>query len=162
MTTFGQWRAETLQALNTQINTNGQHLNYPELIKDQPALRNLGWTQQQGKQLKDLHIGDFAIDLDATRNSRQANNILVEIELSPKTYSGYCSILDTYALELKHSLVFSKIIYFTVGKQVGNLLKRIDTQRELGLFNSGKLIILPLTNREGALVKPNKRITIGA
>ena len=107
---------------------------------------------------------DFALVLDRIHREEKgkAKNILVEVELSRKSWEAYEQILATLTRELSSGAVYEKCIYFTIGSGVGNLLKKIDSAGEYGLFKSGKLEVRELTRRDGTPVKANRRVRVEA
>ena len=138
-------------------------LDPSDILKINPALLNIGYPKRQGLNLKNIHTGDFAINYDKTEprtGGNRSKNILVEVELTTKSYAEYLATLQTLAIELRNGLIFDKTIYFTVGKKVPNLMKKIDRNHEIGIFDTGKLIVLPLTDPYGELVKPKRRIQV--
>lgn len=168
---FGEWREEHLK--ETALRVRAGEITASEITEVSPAVFNIGYKNRTGQSLKNLHIPDLTINLDMNpqtyqhdgregRNEVRSRNVAVEIELSPKNYAEYLSLLQTYKTELQQGIIYDKIIYFTIGRQVENLMKRIDRQHEIGLFQTGKFIIQPLTDPKGELIKPTNRIIIGA
>lgn len=168
---FGEWREEHLKETARRLQAG--EITASEITEISPAVFNIGYKNLTGQNLKNLHIPDLTLNLDINpetyehdgregKSGVRSKNIAVEIELSPKNYAEYLSLLQTYKAELQHGLIYDKIIYFTIGRQVENLMKRIDRQHEIGLFDTGKLIIQPLTNPKGEIEKPKNRIIIGA
>ena len=155
---FGEWRAakrdQALQEIASKM------LSPADLIDAYPVLLTLGEQQGNGVKAKPVHQPDLAINLDSNRN-QWSKNILVEVELSPKNRDEYTRILATYAAELARPHVAARVIYFAIGTQVSAILKQIDTAEGFGLFESGKLSVVPLTDRNGRPLAQKTRVTIG-
>jgi hypothetical protein len=155
---FGVWRTskrdEALEAIKAGT------LAPSDLISAYPVLLTLGQPQGNDVKAKPVHQPDLAIDLDSDR-TQWSKNIFVEVELSPKNRDEYTRILATYAAELARPHVAARVIYFVIGTQVGALLKQIDAAEKFGLFESGRLSVVPLTDRDGRPVAQTTRVSIG-
>lgn len=156
---FGKWRVEKLASTLGTIKEN--RLAWSDLIEAFPVLLTLGQPQRDSTKAKPVHQPDLAVNLDGARADHWAKNLLVEIELSRKDWDEYERILATFAAELAKPFVYRKVVYFTIGTQVATQLKKIDEACGYNLISSGKLVILPLTHRDGSLVAQKKRITLG-
>ncbi len=104
------------------------------------------------------HWPDLVVHRDATRSDRKAKNVAIEVELNKKSWDEYKKLLRTFHEEFKNGAVYERVIYFTVGTQVENLLRKIDAQLETGLFDSNRLLVLPIQGRDGNEVKLKKRV----
>ncbi|MGP5031429.1 hypothetical protein ACTXJG_08335 [Glutamicibacter arilaitensis] len=155
---FGRWRESVLKSASQAVQAN--KLDWENLIQARPALLTLGAPQREDTKRKLVHQPDLAINLDSQRTSSRAKNILVEVELSKKSWEAYDSILATLSAELKHGMVYDRAVYFTIGTQVGTLLRKIDNAGGYGLFASGKLSVLPITHRDGTPVELNRRVIV--
>ena len=157
---FGKWRADKLGAAKDEV-TAGQ-LHMAELIDAYPVLLTLGQPQGEEVIAKPVHQPDLAIYRDENRADNQYSlNIMVEVELSKKDRPEYTRILATIAAELKDPLIYSRCIYFAIGPQVEVILRQLDAANNFKLFESGKLEVVAITDRNGVPVAQNKRITIG-
>ncbi|QIM15959.1 hypothetical protein G7067_05245 [Leucobacter insecticola] len=156
---FGRWRKNELEASLTEA-SQGKIL-WSDITESRPALLTLGQPQRAGTETKAVHQGDLAVIRDADRDGVKARNILVEVELSKKSWDAYNSILKTLKMELDHGFIYERAVYFTVGPQVENLLKKVDARGGYGLFESGKLIVLPILDRDGTPIRFNNRISLG-
>jgi hypothetical protein len=155
---FGAWRRAAMgYALKS---TKAGRLDWSSIIESNPALLTIGEPKAEEAKTKTVHQPDLAVILDGDRTDTESRNLLVEVELNKKSWADYESILRTYAAELRHGFIYSRVVYFTIGTQVETLLRKIDKAHELNLFASGKLVVLPLTHRDGTLVRFEKRITI--
>lgn len=155
---FGMWRRGAIK--HTLTLAKEGRLSLSDLTEAYPALLTLGEPEVEESRTKAVHQPDLAVILDSERKGTESQNLLVEVELNKKSWDAYSEILHTYAAELKHSFVYSKIVYFTIGSQVETLLRKVDKKENLGLFESGRLVVLPILHRDGAPVRFSKRITI--
>lgn len=156
---FGKWRAEKLQAAVRSVKEN--RLEWGDLIEAFPVLLTLGQPQRDGSKAKPIHQPDLAVNLDAERSDQYSRNVFIEVELSRKDWDEYERILATFAAELSRPYIYRRGIYFVIGSQVETLLKKIDEAAGFNLIKDGKLIVVPLTHRDGSLVAQKKRITLG-
>jgi len=162
--TFPSWRE---QAFKKAVQLVGEdRFSLADLVQKEPALLTVGHSKgtPSGIKYKQLHQADFALVLDKTLREKKgkAKNILVEVELSRKSWEAYEQILATLTRELSTNAVYEKCIYFTIGNGIGNMLKKIDAAGEYGLFKSGKLEVRELTRRDGTPVKANRRVKVEA
>lgn len=158
-TDFGRWRTTKLQEAIQQVKDG--KLDWSDLIEAYPVLLTLGQPQREGMKSKVIHQPDLAIILDQDRDEPRSKNIMVEVELSKKTWQAYDAILATLKAELDKPYIYSRAVYFTVGTQIPTLLKKVDAAGEYNLISSGKLIILPIRDREGNAIIPQNRVTVG-
>jgi len=156
---FGKWRAEKLQAAVTAVKEN--RLGWADLIEAFPVLLTLGQPQREGSKAKPVHQPDLAVNLDAARTDHFSCNVFIEVELSRKDWDEYERILATFSAELTRPYTYRRGVYFVIGTQVETLLKKIDEAAGYNLISSGKLVVIPLTHRDGSLVAQKKRITLG-
>ncbi|ROS77944.1 protein involved in plasmid replication-relaxation [Curtobacterium sp. PhB130] len=156
---FGKWRAEKLAAAVGEVKE--ERIAWSDLVEVFPVLWTLGHPQRDGTKAKPVHQPDLAVNLDADRADHFATNLFVEIELSRKDWDEYDRILATFAAELARPYIYRRGVYFVIGTQVETLLKKIDEAGGYNLISSGKLIVRPLTHRDGSLVAQKKRITLG-
>lgn len=154
---FGKWRATTLKQSIEQVQAG--RLDWEDLIEANPALLSIGYPQVTGSKLKDLHQPDLVLLGD--RNGPKSENTLIEIELSKKLFPEYDAILATLAKEFTHPFIYSRAVYFTVGNEVETLLRKVDRAGGYNLFDTGKLVVLPLKHRDGKAITKNQRILIG-
>jgi hypothetical protein len=155
---FGLWRKA---AMKYALKAAGDgRLDWSSITEAMPALLTIGEPDVEKAKTKAVHQPDLAVILDGDRTDADSRNLLVEVELNKKSWADYESILRTYDAELKHGFIYSRVVYFTIGTQVETLLRKIDKAHELNLFASGKLVVLPLTHRDGTLVRFEKRINI--
>lgn len=130
-----------------------------DLLQAQPVLYTIGFPRREASKLKYVHQPDLVINLDANRE-RKAQNILVEVELSKKSWNEYDSILATLKAELDKPYVYARAVYFTIGSGVETLLRKVDTAVDYGLFSSGKLTVLPICDRDGEPLQANNRVRV--
>ena len=123
-------------------------------------LWTLGFKQREGSIRKAVHQPDLAARVPAPAGGVRSQNLLIEVELSKKNWKEYEAILATLAAELKEGLTYGRAIYFTIGTQIPTLLKKVDISGNLGLINTGKLLILPLKHRDGTPYSDNRRIKL--
>lgn len=155
---FGKWRAAKKDEVMALVNES--KLSPSEILDAYPVLLTLGQPQGNGVMAKPVHQPDMVVNLDSDRTAH-AKSIFIEVERTPKTHDEYRRILATYNAELKSRDIGQRVLYFTLGTQVQTILKKIDTDEGYGLFESGKLIVLPLTDRNGKKLAQTARITIG-
>lgn len=131
-----------------------------DLIEAHPVLLTLGMPRVEGIKGKAVYQPDLAINLDQNRTAAKSSNLLVEIELTRKSFEAYDAILRTIKAETDRPYVYARAVYFTIGKSVENLLRKVDTAGDYGLFASGRLIVLPITHRDGTPVQLNRRVVV--
>lgn len=156
---FGKWRAAKLNEAVQQVKDG--KMEWSDLIEAYPVLLTLGQPQREGSTTKSIHQPDLAIVLDQDRNEARSRNILVEVELSKKTWQAYDAILATLKAELDKPYIYNRAVYFTMGTQVSTLLKKVDAAGDYNLIPSGKLVVLPICDREGNALTPQNRVTVG-
>ncbi|MGL3198358.1 MULTISPECIES: hypothetical protein [Curtobacterium] len=156
---YGRWRKTELEAALSEA--GNKRLDWSDIVEAHPALLTMGQPKRTGAITKPVHQGDLAVILDGGRTGTKARNLLVEVELSKKSWDEYSSILATLKMELEHGFIYCRAVYFTVGTQVETLLRKIDKKLGYGLFESGKLSVLPILNRTGDPVRFDNRITLG-
>lgn len=155
---FGAWRKAKL---DQAIQAMRDHKLAPaDLIEAHPVLLTLGMPTVEGVKGKAVYQPDLAINLDQERTGGKSNNLLVEIELTRKSFEAYDTILRTIDAETKAPYVYSRAVYFTIGSSVENLLRKVDAAGEFDLFKSGRLTVLPITHRDGTPVQLNRRIVV--
>lgn len=156
---FGRWReAAMIYAIQKMTD---KKIHPSDLVESNPALLTIGQPQREGTKLKAVYQPDLAVMLDHDRTDARSKNLLVEVELSKKSWEEYNSILATIARELDHEVIYSRAVYFTVGTQVETLLRKVDRAGGYNLFSTGKLLVLPILHRDRSPVSFSKRITIG-
>ncbi|WIE60949.1 hypothetical protein DEI97_014505 [Curtobacterium sp. MCLR17_032] len=155
---FGVWRAGAMAAAIEAVSKD--RIEWPDITSALPALLTLGEKETPEMVTKAVHQPDLAVFLDGDRDSPTAKNLLVEVELNPKSWEAYEQILRTYRAELDRGFVYSRVVYFTIGNRVETILRKVDRKAKTGLFESGLLVVLPLTHRDNTPVRFEKRITI--
>lgn len=161
---FGKWRREALMQVVADVKAG--KIGWEDMIEVQPALLTVGHQQREGSKLKQVHQPDMTVLLENERTDAHAKNILVEVELSKKNWHDYDRILATLQAELARPYIYSRAVYFTVGKEIPNLLKKVDAAGEYNLIRDGKLVILPILDRNGVPIQLNPteynpRVAIG-
>jgi len=151
---FGRWRDGALSGAERAANE--RRIGWSDIVEAQPALLTIGAPQREGTKLKAIHQPDIAVILDGSRTDRSAKNILVEVELSKKSWTDYDSILATLKREFDLGTMYERAVYFTNNNEVSNLIRRVDAS--YGLIGSGKLTILPLLDRNGNRIEKNNRV----
>lgn len=155
---FGTWRKAKLDAVITSVREG--KLRTADMVEANPVLLTLGVPRVEGVKAKAIYQPDLAINLDQTRTGGRSNNLLVEVELTRKSFEAYDSILRTIKAETERPFVYSRAVYFTVGNSVENLLRKVDAAGDYGLFASGRLSVLPITHRDGTPVQLNRRVVV--
>lgn len=155
---FGEWRLATMKYA-LEMAKQGR-LDWSDIVEWNPALLTIGQPDVEEALTKPVHQPDLAVILDGDRNGIEARNLLVEVEINKKSKERYAEILHTYATELKHGFVYSKVVYFTINSQVETLLRKVDKFHKLGLFDAGLIQVLPILHSDGTPVRLEKRITI--
>lgn len=155
---FGAWRKIKLdQAIESM---RAGKLAPADLIEAHPVLLTLGMPRVEGIKGKAVYQPDLAINLDQNRTAAKSSNLLVEIELTRKSFEAYDAILRTIKAETDRPYVYARAVYFTIGKSVENLLRKVDAAGDYGLFASGRLTVLPITHRDGTPVQLNRRVVV--
>lgn len=152
---FGKWRDNALSGAEKAANAG--RISWRDIVEMQPALLTIGTPQREDSKLKLVHEPDIAVVLDHLRSDRSAKNILVEVELSKKTWTEYDSIFATLKREFEHGNMYERAVYFTNNNEVSNLIKRVDADYKL--ISSGKLTILPILDRNGNPIQQNNRVS---
>ena len=155
---FGQWRDSTIQKACKEV--AGGQLGWADFVECYPAIRTLGQPQStdQNAQVKSSHWPDLVVSREAGRTGREGRSIVVEVELSRKSWTEYEQILRTYAREFADPVVYEQVVYFTVNDQIETLMRKVDTKYGFHLFESGRLKVKRIRNREGELVELKRRI----
>jgi len=156
---FGRWRDDIVQSA-IQAVADGR-LQWNEIVEARPALLTLGAAQRGDTKRKAVHQPDLAVILDGDRTGERAKNLLVEVEISKKSWEEYDAIFATIKHELDEGSVYDRAIYFTHGNQIPSLLKRVNARGSYGLIESGRLRILPLVHRDGTPFSFENRVKIG-
>lgn len=166
---YGKLRIELLRSAFEDAQAGRIALS--DLLEAQPVLYTLGFSRgrtikHEGHDgrvwetpLKRVHQPDLVINLDKDRK-KKAQNLLVEVELSKKSWNEYDSILATLKAELDKSYVYERAVYFTIGSGVDTLLRKVDATGDYGLFSSGKLTVLPICDRDGEPLQPKNRVRV--
>lgn len=160
---FAKWRALAVEHTFREIEA-GKY-EWRDLVESHPVLLTLPRAQSDGqKKPKQIYQPDLAVNLDADRQDSRGQNLLVEVELSRKSWAAYDEILRTIDTETSRGHIYNQAVYFVNGTQVENLLKEVDRAGNggsgYGLFSSRRLVVLPLTHRDGSYLQINRRITI--
>lgn len=156
---FGKWREEKLTKAAGMATAN--YLPWSELVEAHPILLNVCHPQQEGEAPAKVTHPDLAVNLDQNRSDRTAANLLIEVELSKKSWEDYDKKLETLSRELRRPYVYHRAIYFGIGSQAENLMRKVDEVGKYGLFENGRLLFFPLTHRDGSPITQNNRITVG-
>lgn len=144
---FGAWRARTMKDVHAQVKAGT--LEAADVLVKYPELRTIGQMNPTygDAEFKDAHWPDLVIDLDKQRKSLRSNSVLVEVELSNKTWNELREIVATIAKEVEYPLVYDRAVYFTSSPSIKKRIERVD--REFNLIARGKLHILPIEDRFG-------------
>lgn len=155
---FGLWRKGKLMAAVKEAEEG--KLAWSDLIEANPALRTIGQPNSDAteKLYSSEHWPDLVVHRDDARTDRKAKNLLIEVELHKKSWDEYKRLLRTFHEEFRSGAVYERAVYFTIGTQVETLLRKIDAQLETGLFDSNRLLVLPIRDREGKPVKLKTRV----
>lgn len=154
---YGKLRVDLLKRALGEVQQG--RIEWGDLLTAYPVLYTIGFPRREGSKLKYVHQPDLVINLDQDRKQR-AQNILVEIELSKKSWEEYDAILATLKAELEKPYVYARAVYFTIGSGVETLLRKVDASGDYGLFDSGKLTVLPICSRDGDPLRPNNRVRV--
>lgn len=154
---YGRYRNELLKQAANEIQSGKYTVS--DLADVHPTLLTLGQPQREGGKLKAVYQPDLAVR--GVTNDGKPLNLLVEVELTKKNWTEYDRILATLQKELTHSYIYSKAVYFTTHSGVEALLRKVDTAGDYGLFNSGKLQVLPILHRDGTPVASTRRVRVG-
>jgi hypothetical protein len=150
---FKDWRTATVKELHEALQAG--KLDHRDVAETEPALWALGQTPAAGDDVREHHLPDLVVNLERYRKNASRGSIAIEVELVSKSVSSYRRQLTLWAAELDKKtgypdpLLYSKLIYFTNDEAVKENLARADKLQETKLIESGKLIILPLTQRDG-------------
>ncbi|MDU1587947.1 MAG: hypothetical protein E6873_01930 [Cutibacterium avidum] len=155
---YGDWRHNELKKQLSDIKNN--RLTWDSFIVSSPSLLTVGHPKTHDERLKDCHQPDIAV-VPAGRTTPRSENILVEVELSRKSWQEYTEILETFAEEFNNPFVYNRGIYFTTIPQLNKILRAVDQQNGFGLFDKGQLLVLPLVDRDGKKIDPKAKIYIG-
>lgn len=153
---WGQLRADI--AAEALGRAQQGELSWQTLIEEYPALLTLGLAGTAGKQ---VHQPDLAVKLDTMeRQDAGGRNIMVEVELSRKSRPAYDQILKTIKAETELATAYNQAVYFTVGTSVERTLKDLNREHGYGLFETNRLVVLPLLHRDGSPVDLQRRIKL--
>lgn len=160
---YAKWRARAVDHAFKEVDA-GKY-EWSDLVEAHPVLLTLPRAQTNGqKKPKQIYQPDLTVNLDHDREDSRGRNLLVEIELSKKNWAAYDELLRTIDQETREGIVYNQAVYFTVGTQVGTLLKKIDQAgnggQGYGLFKSKRLAVLPITHRDGTPVQLHRRISL--
>lgn len=161
---FGRWRTEEVDRVVAAVKAG--KITWEDITEFSPALRSIGFTTaNEESMLKPLHQPDLVVELPRSEKGG-SNSLLVEVELSKKPWDDYHRILATLKEELKQPFMYKRCVYFTIGNEIPNILKKVNAAGEYGLIESGKLVILPIRDREGTPLANKKdeyadRVIIG-
>jgi hypothetical protein len=150
---FKDWRTETIKAMHADAQAG--KINYRDIAAAEPALWALGQTPVDGAEFREHHLPDLIINLESFRRGPARGSIAVEVELVSKSVSSYRKQLKLYAADLVRTngypepLLLSKLIYATNDSLVIENLTEADAKENLNLISSGKLVFVPVTDRDG-------------
>lgn len=156
---FGRWRNDVISSAISAVGSG--RLRWSEIVEARPALLTLGAPQRGNTKLKAVHQPDLAVILDGDRTGSRAKNLLVEVEISKKSWEEYDAIFATLAAELEEGSIYDRAIYFTHGAQIPSLLRRVNAGGSYNLIESGQLLILPLLHRDGTPFTFSNRVQVG-
>ncbi|GAA1494736.1 hypothetical protein [Curtobacterium herbarum] len=150
---FGTWRERTLNQAATEIGEG--KLAVGDLLLKYPELRTIGRPNADptSPRFKDAHWPDLVIDLDKNRSSLRGKSLLIEVELSNKSWRELEMILATMAKEVARPVVYERVVYFTAQESIAKRILQADKNAGLNLVESGKLLILPIEDRFGTPFK---------
>lgn len=170
---FAKWRAGKLsqavadikRAINAADGDDAKRrmsgLKWSSFVERNPELLTLGLDQTDDYNGKPIYQPDLAVIRDQRRGGSRAQNLLIEVELTKKNWNTYDAILSTLKDELAQPYVYNRAIYFYVGTQIPTLIRKVDAAGEYGLIESGRLVLMPLTDRDGNEIKLQNRIETG-
>lgn len=156
---FGKWRNTELTAALSEVNSHRVALSDVPVVR--PALLTIGQPQRDGAETKAVHQPDLAVLIDSPGDGLRSSNLMVEVERSRKSWAEYHSILKTIKMELEHGFIYDRAVYFTLGTQVETLLRKVDARGKFNLFDSGRLVVLPIVDENNEPIKEQSRIGLG-
>lgn len=156
---FGRYRAEVMREAVAAV--KDKRIEWSDLLTAHPELFTIGEPKREGSKAKHVHQPDFAVKIGESGRGATAQNLLVEVEISKKSWEAYDSILATYAAELAKPLVYGRVVYFIQSRAIANLLQKVDAAGGYGLIESGKLVILPILHRDGTPLEKKNRVVVG-
>lgn len=129
-----------------------------DLWRQFPNLLTVSWPKtMRDENAKAYKYPDLAC-LAPTIDGEQVG-MAIEVELSEKAFSDYLGIVSLYALEMRKSPMYSKLLYFTDKPAVEKLLRRADKSLGTRLFEQDKIAVMRLKNPSGKLVQSTRRLT---
>lgn len=155
--TYGSERARIIREARERIGKG--RLAWSDFMDSYPELWTIGQPPMDGARVLGKHDPDFAVSREAGRGEH-SRSILVEVELSKKKRPQYEELLRTFQREVIDPVVYERIVYFTNIPSLETTLRSIDEAERFGLFASGRLVVLPLTGRDGSGIR-YKQKTIG-
>lgn len=156
---YGRYREEVMR--NTLASVKDKKMIWSDLLTAHPELFTIGQPKREGSKAKQVHQPDFAVKIGESGRGATAQNLLVEVEISKKSWEAYDAILATYAAELAKPLVYGRVVYFIQSRAIANLLQKVDAAGGYGLIESGKLVILPILHRDGTPLEKKNRVVVG-
>lgn len=150
---FKDWRTATLKEM--LADAQADRIAYRDVAATEPGLWVLGQAPASGDEFREHHVPDLIINLESFRRGAARGSIAVEVELVAKSVSSYRKQLKLWAVDLVRTanypepLLYSKLVYATNDSLVVENLMEADAKEGLGLFDSGRLIIVPITDRDG-------------
>ena len=155
--TYGSERARIIREARVRIREG--RLSWGSLMEAHPELWTIGQPPTDGAKVLGKHDPDFAVSLETGRGE-ESRSILVEVELSKKKRPQYEELLRTFQREVIDPVIYERVVYFTNIPSLEATLRDIDESNGFGLFASGRLVVLPLTGRNGSTIR-YKQKTIG-
>ncbi|MDQ1130908.1 hypothetical protein [Microbacterium sp. SORGH_AS_0888] len=133
-------------------------LAWNEMLAAYPVLWMIG---NYGEE-KQAHPCDFIVNREAQRTGRDSESIAVEVELSIKSWDEYVALLRSFAKELSTLAVFGYVAYLVptnkTGRDIEKMLRAVDRSEDLGLFDSGRFLVLPIYNRDGSNLELRRKL----
>jgi len=170
---FAQWRSAKLdhsvaavksaiaKAEDDEAKRRIGGLRWSSLVERNPELLTLGLDETADYSGKSIYQPDLAVIRDQRRGGSRAQNLLIEVELTKKNWNTYDAILSTLSTELQQPYIYSRAVYFYVGSQIPTLIRKVNAAGEYGLIESGRLVLIPLTHRDGTEIKLQNRVETG-
>lgn len=150
---FKDWRSDMLREVHARVASGD--LAYRDAADSEPGLWTLGQTPAPGDDMREHHLPDLVVDLERFRKNSARPSLAFEVELKAKSVGSYRKQLRMWAADLQQlkdypaPLLYGRLIFVTNLSLVEERLREADEKEKLGLFESGKLRVLPLTGRDG-------------
>lgn len=145
--TYGAERKRLIREARENIRAG--RLSWDFFMEAYPELWTTGQPSTPGSKAMGQHDPDFAIALLSARVGERSAAKCVEVEITKKSFPDYERILSTMHPELLDPVVYESYVYITTIPSLEETLRAVDAKLGLGLFDSGRLVVMTLTDRDG-------------